>query len=254
MLGPDDNNNNNNNSTSCFFDFSLFIDDHIPLDSDFPWFSNDNPFTGSSNLRSVLRNKYIYFVHYSNNLLVYDTCSTGLLDSSCCKELGSRKRVNSASCSATDSKACREKKRRDKINKKFQELNEILDPGRPPMTDKTVILGDAIRRVIQLREEAMKLKESTQDLQTKINELKVEKSELRDEKQKLKAEKERLELQVKAFSRLPATSAFFPYPQSPIVDGKFVPVMGYHGVPMWPFASVPAVDTSEDHILRSPLA
>ena len=57
--------------------------------------------------------------------------------------------------------------------KRFQELNEILDPGRPPKTDKTVILGDAIRRVTQLRDEAMKLKESAQDLQAKINELKV---------------------------------------------------------------------------------
>lgn len=57
--------------------------------------------------------------------------------------------------------------------KRFQELNEILDPGRPPKTDKTVILGDAIRRVNQLRDEALKLKESAQELQSKINELKV---------------------------------------------------------------------------------
>ncbi|KAF5760580.1 putative transcription factor bHLH family [Helianthus annuus] len=229
MIAPEHDDN-----SSSFFDFSLI--DQIPLpggqlpslDSDFLWSSD--PFTGSTNI------------------------STEYLDSSCCKELGSRKRVNPASCSSTDTKACREKKRRDKMNERFQELNEILDPGRPPKTDKTVILGDAIRRVIQLREEAVKLKESTQDLQAKINELKVEKTELRDEKQKLKAEKERLEQQIKAFTRPPATSAFFPYPQSPIVDGKFVPFMGYHGVPMWPFASVPAVDTSEDHILRSPLA
>ncbi|KVH96922.1 Myc-type, basic helix-loop-helix (bHLH) domain-containing protein [Cynara cardunculus var. scolymus] len=150
--------------------------------------------------------------------------SAGFLDSAgtpdCSKELGSRKR--------------------------FQELNEILDPGRPPKTDKMVILGDAIRRVTQLRDEA------------------AEKNELRDEKQKLKAEKERLEQQVKAFSRPPATAAFYPppphsampipFPPRPIVDSKFLPVMGYHGVPMWPFASATAVDTSEDHVLRSPLA
>ncbi|KAK9051764.1 hypothetical protein SSX86_028392 [Deinandra increscens subsp. villosa] len=230
MIAPEKDDNSN-----CFFDFSLIDQIPVPggelpsLDPDFPWSSN--PFTGSSDLSSA-----------------------GFLDSSCCKELGSRKRLNPASCSATDSKACREKKRRDKMNERFQELNEILDPGRPPKTDKTVILGDAIRKVIQLREEALKLKESTQDLQAKINELKVEKNELRDEKQKLKAEKDRLEQQVKAFSRPPATSPFFPYSGSPIVDGKFVPIMGYHGVPMWPFTPIPAVDTSEDHILRSPLA
>ncbi|KAI7757579.1 hypothetical protein M8C21_016470 [Ambrosia artemisiifolia] len=225
---------NNNNSSSSFFDFTLI--DNIPLpggqlpslDSDFLWSSD--PFTSSTNI------------------------STGFMDSSCCKELGSRKRLNTASCSSTDSKACREKKRRDKMNERFQELNEMLDPGRPPKTDKAAILGDAIRRVIQLREEAVKLKESTQELQAKVNELKAEKAELRDEKQKLKTEKERLEQQIKAFRRPPAAPAFFPYPQSPIVDGKFVPVMGYHGVPMWPFVSIPAVDTSEDHKLRSPLA
>ncbi|MFS8025956.1 putative transcription factor bHLH family [Helianthus anomalus] len=249
MIAPEE----DDNSTS-FFDFSLI--DQIPLPG------------------GQLPSLDSHFLWSSDSLNI----STEYLDSSCCKELGSRKRyilslislnfavlfdkhmrmfslrVNPASCSSTDTKACREKKRRDKMNERFQELNEILDPGRPPKTDKTVILGDAIRRVIQLREEAVKLKESTQDLQAKINELKVEKTELRDEKQKLKAEKERLEQQIKTFTRPPATSAFFPYPQSPIVDGKFVPVMGYHGVPMWPFASVPAVDTSEDHILRSPLA
>lgn len=243
MVAPDEDDNSN-----CFFDFSLIEQIPVPggelpsLESDFHWSSN--PFPGPFNL------------------------SAGFLDSAgkpdCSKELGSRKRANSGSCSATDTKACREKRRREKLNERFQELNELLDPGRPPKTDKTVILGDAIRRVTQLRDEALKLKESAQDLQAKINELKAEKNELRDEKQKLKAEKERLEQQVKAFSRPPATAAFYPppphsampipFPPSPIVDSKFLPVMGYHGVPMWPFASATAVDTSEDHVLRSPLA
>lgn len=239
MVGHEEDDNSN-----CFFDFSLIEQIPVPggelpfLESDLPWSSP------------------------SFNL------SSGYLDSSgkpdCNKELGSRKRANVASCSAADTKACREKRRREKLNERFQELNEILDPGRPTKTDKTVILGDAIRRVIQLRDEAVKLKESTEDLQAKINELKAEKNELRDEKQKLKAEKERLEQQVKAFSTPPATTAFFPppphstmalpFPASPIVDGKFMPMMGYHGVPMWPFTSTAAVDTSEDHVLRSPLA
>ncbi|MFS8025939.1 putative transcription factor bHLH family [Helianthus anomalus] len=168
MIAPEE----DDNSTS-FFDFSLI--DQIPLPG------------------GQLPSLDSHFLWSSDSLNI----STEYLDSSCCKELGSRKRyilslislnfavlfdkhmrmfslrVNPASCSSTDTKACREKKRRDKMNERFQELNEILDPGRPPKTDKTVILGDAIRRVIQLREEAVKLKESTQDLQAKINELKV---------------------------------------------------------------------------------
>lgn len=248
MVAPEEEDNSN-----CYFDFSLIEQIPVPggelpsLESDFHWSSN--PFPGSSHLSSA-----------------------GFLESSgkpdCSKELGSRKRANSGLCSSTDSKACREKRRRDKLNERFQELNEILDPGRPPKMDKTVILGDAIRKVTQLRDEAMKLKESTQDLQAKINELKAEKNELRDEKQKLKAEKERLEQQVKAFSRSPAPplppAAFFqppphsampvPFPANSIVDGKFMPIMGYHGVPMWPFAPTAAVDTSQDHVHRSPLA
>ncbi|KAD3069332.1 hypothetical protein E3N88_37212 [Mikania micrantha] len=143
----------------------------------------------------------------------------------------------------------------DESRKRFQELNEILDPGRSTKTDKTVILADAIRMVTQLRNEAAKLKGSSQDLLIKINELKVEKNELRDEKQKLKAEKERLEQQLKAACCHPPPTAFYPpvmpVPCSPVGGNKFMPFMG---VPMWQFASPAAVDTSKDHVLRSPLA
>ncbi|KVH88327.1 Myc-type, basic helix-loop-helix (bHLH) domain-containing protein [Cynara cardunculus var. scolymus] len=145
----------------------------------------------------------------------------------------------------------------DESRKRFQELNEILDPGRSYKTDKTVILTDAIRMVVQLRNEASQLKDSSQDMVVKINELKVEKNELRDEKQKLKADKERLEQQLKACCAPP--TAFYPpaHPvmqMPPAVGGKFMPIMGFQGVPMWPFATPTAVDTSKDHVLRSPLA
>lgn len=56
---------------------------------------------------------------------------------------------------------------------RFQELSSILEPGRPPKMDKAVILSDALRMVIQLREESQKLKESNDNLQGKVNELKV---------------------------------------------------------------------------------
>ncbi|XP_059661343.1 transcription factor ILR3-like [Cornus florida] len=175
------------------------------------------------------------------------------------KESGSRKRARSG-CSASDSKACREKMRRDKLNDRFQELSSILEPGRPPKMDKAVILSDAVRMVTQLRDEVQKLKDSCEDLHEKINELKEEKNELRDEKQKIKAEKEKLEQQVKALSTQPG---FMPHPAaipSPfaapgqVVGGKLMPFIGYPGVPMWQFMPPASVDTSQDHALRPPVA
>ncbi|KAI8525235.1 hypothetical protein RHMOL_Rhmol13G0214200 [Rhododendron molle] len=181
------------------------------------------------------------------------------------------------SCSASDSKACREKMRRDRLNERhalsislflslcascvlFLELSSILEPGRKPKVDKAAILSDAVQTLTQLRDEAQKLKESSDSLQEKINELKAEKNELRDEKQKLKVEKEKLEQQLKAMSSQPA---FFPYPSgiptpfgapAQVVGSKLVPFMGYPGVPMWQFMPPTAVDTSEDHALRPPVA
>ncbi|KAJ4980655.1 hypothetical protein NE237_031492 [Protea cynaroides] len=180
-------------------------------------------------------------------------------DSDASKEMGSRKRVRSESCCASGSKACREKMRRDKLNDRFLDLGSILDPGRPPKVDKAAILSDAVRMVTQLRNEAQKLKESNESLQEKIKELKVEKNELRDEKQRLKAEKEKLEQQVKAINARPG---FLPHP-SPIPaafasqghpSNKLMPFVGYPGVAMWQFMPPASVDTSQDHVLRPPVA
>ncbi|KAJ9566171.1 hypothetical protein OSB04_002137 [Centaurea solstitialis] len=233
--------------SNCFFDFSL-IEQLPSLESDFNWSSDQFPDS----------------TEISNGLV------DSFAKSNTTKEDESRKRPHPGSSS--DSKACREKKRRDKLNerhalpvlnfdcclKRFQELNEILDPGRSSKTDKTVILTDAIRMVTHLRNEASQLKDSSQDMLVKINELKVEKNELRDEKLKLKADKERLEQQLKACCGPP--TAFYPpgHPVMPVPPavggGKFMPMMGFQGVPMWHFASPTAVDTSKDHVLRSPLA
>uniref|UniRef100_A0A7N0TYT9 BHLH domain-containing protein n=1 Tax=Kalanchoe fedtschenkoi TaxID=63787 RepID=A0A7N0TYT9_KALFE len=195
------------------------------------------------------------------------------------KESGSKKRVRSDSCSGTSSKACREKLRRDRLNDKFIELGSILEPGRPPKTDKAAILVDAVRMVTQLRSDAQKLKESNLSLQEKIKELKVEKNELRDEKQRLKLEKETLEQQLKVMNAQPA---YVPQPapiptafatqaaaafaaqgqaaaaayaaQGQAASGKLVPFVGYPGVAMWQFMPPAAVDTSQDHVLRPPVA
>ncbi|KAK3040243.1 hypothetical protein RJ639_028158 [Escallonia herrerae] len=180
-------------------------------------------------------------------------------DSDSHKESGSKKRVRSESCSASSSKACREKLRRDRLNDKFIELGAILEPGRPPKTDKAAILVDAIRVVTQLRTEAQKLKDSNSDLQDKIKELKAEKNELRDEKQRLKSEKERLE-QLRSMNAQPG---FLPPPpaipaayaaQGLAAGNKLVPIISYPGVAMWQFMPPAAVDTSQDHVLRPPVA
>ncbi|GMI91487.1 basic Helix-Loop-Helix 105, iaa-leucine resistant3 [Hibiscus trionum] len=175
-------------------------------------------------------------------------------------ETGSRKRMRSGSCSASGSKACREKMRRDKLNDRFLELGSILDPGRSSKMDKAVILVDAVRVVTQLRDEARKLRESNESLQEKINELKAEKNELRDEKQRLKTEKDNLERQVKTLGsqqgfvpQAPVIPTPFSTP-SQVVGGKLVPFVGYPGVSMWQFLPPAAVDTSQDHILRPPVA
>lgn len=182
-------------------------------------------------------------------------------DSEGTKENSSKKRGRTESCGPSSSKACREKLRRDRLNDKFMELGSILDPERPPKTDKAAILIDAIRMVTQLRSEAQKLKDSNSNLQEKIKELKVEKNELRDEKQRLKAEKDKLEQQLKTVNTpqpsflAPPTAfpaAFGPPAQAP--GGKLVPCVNYPGFAMWQFMPPASVDTSQDHVLRPPVA
>ncbi|KAK7328030.1 hypothetical protein VNO77_22124 [Canavalia gladiata] len=202
-----------------------YLDD-IPLPTTFSWSSSSPPPTLSVELDDSFRN------------------SDGF------KEDGSRKRLRSESCNTSGSKACREKMRRDRLNDRFLELGSILDPGRPLKMDKAVILSDAVRMVSQLREEAQKLRDSTENLQQKINELKAEKNELRDEKQRLKAEKDNLEQKLKA---QPSFMPTFPAPGQ-VVGTKVVPFMGYPGVAMWQFLPPAAVDTSQDHVLRPPVA
>ncbi|KAI4388331.1 hypothetical protein MLD38_000668 [Melastoma candidum] len=174
------------------------------------------------------------------------------------KENSSKKRVRLDAPGPGSSKACREKLRRDRLNDKFMELGSILENGKPPKTDKAAILIDAVRVVTQLRGEALKLKATNSSLQEKIKELKAEKNELRDEKQRLKAEKERLEQQLKGMntqpflSPPPAMPATFTPPQAP--GNKLVPIISYPGAAMWQFMPPTAVDTSQDHVLRPPVA
>ncbi|KAH9803291.1 transcription factor ILR3 [Citrus sinensis] len=120
---------------------------------------------------------------------------------------------------------------KESSKKRFVELASILEPGRPPKTDKAAILIDA-----------------------------AEKNELRDEKQRLKAEKEKIEQQLKAMSTQPSfltpppaiPAAFAAQGQAP--GNKLMPFISYPGVAMWQFMPPAAVDTSQDHVLRPPVA
>ncbi|XP_030521140.1 transcription factor ILR3-like [Rhodamnia argentea] len=236
MVSPD--------HTNWIYDCGL-IDDIAVADGDF----------------QVSGSGYSWPVQPLNGSSVFSTEIDGSLgESDGVKENGSKKRVRTESCSGSSSKACREKLRRDRLNDRFLELASLLEPGRPPKTDKAAILIDAVRMVTQLRGEAQKLKDSNSTLQEKIKELKAEKNELRDEKQRLKVEKEKLEHQLKATNAQPSfltpppaiPAAFATQGQAP--GNKLVPFLGYPGVAMWQFMPPATVDTSQDHVLRPPVA
>ncbi|XP_019192948.1 PREDICTED: transcription factor bHLH115-like [Ipomoea nil] len=195
-------------------------------------------------------------VNYSSTATGSTACQ--FEDTEVCKEAGSRKRLKLETCIPSGSKACREKMRRDLINERFLELSSILEPTRPPKTDKIAILSGAVRVVTSLRTEIEKLKESNLELVEKIHELKAEKMELRDEKQKLKEDKMKLEQQVNGAAMF-AKPASFSHPilnlEGQVAAGKkMMPVVGYPGFAMWQFMQPTIVDTSQDHVLHPPVA
>ncbi|GLJ06732.1 hypothetical protein SUGI_0046510 [Cryptomeria japonica] len=176
------------------------------------------------------------------------------------EKLCPRKRSRDESCSKSGMKACREKMRRDRLNDRFLELSALLEPDCPPKTDKSTILCDAISAVNQLRDEACKMKKSNEQLRQAIKEMKTEKNEIRDEKTRLKAEKEVLEQQIKAMMTMPP--GFMAHPaaihafaaQCQAAKNKTVPIPGYPGLAMWQWMPPAAVDISQDHVLRPPVA
>ncbi|THU60979.1 hypothetical protein C4D60_Mb07t18440 [Musa balbisiana] len=195
-----------------------------------------------------------------------------------CPNNGSRKKRNRVeSCAAPGTKACREKLRRDRLNDRhvrppcncchmlekqpvceFMELCSVMDPGKPPKTDKSAILSDATRLLNHVRLEAKKLKDSNEALKDAIKSLKAEKLELRDEKMRLKAEKERTEQMLKAISTTPqfmtqpATAT--PHSASVAARIKTIPHPNYMPMGMWRWIPPAALDTSQDHVLRPPVA
>ncbi|KAG6530098.1 hypothetical protein ZIOFF_012319 [Zingiber officinale] len=144
------------------------------------------------------------------------------------------------------------------LKKRFTELCSIMNPGKPPITDKFVILSDAAHFIKQLRREAKRLKESNEALQNSIKSVKGEKLELRNEKMRLKSEKERIEQMLKGSS---TTTQFFTkpaattlQPASPPALSKTIPYPNHIPTGMWQWIPPAAMDTSLDHVLRPPAA
>ncbi|MCL7047427.1 hypothetical protein MKW94_013336 [Papaver nudicaule] len=163
--------------------------------------------------------------------------------------------------SGLKTKACREKIRRDKLNDRFLELCSILEPGRPPTTDKLIVLTDATRALKQLCLETKRLKESNEAIQDRIKSLKAEKSDLREEKVRLKAEKEKMEKTLKGMAMpsppLLSHPAAFHAPVPFSTTGKTVPYQINYPLPpiaMWQWMAPACLDTSQDHVLRPPVA
>lgn len=56
----------------------------------------------------------------------------------------------------------------------------------------------------------------------------------------------------------PAIPAAYPQAtytaQAPVAGNKYVPIISYPGVAMWQFMPPASVDTSQDHVLRPPVA
>ncbi|KAK1322041.1 hypothetical protein QJS10_CPA03g01722 [Acorus calamus] len=202
---------------------------------------------------------------WASNVIDDETVSSAVLgfevsreEDNCLENACSRKRTRAESCAAPGTKACREKMRRDRLNDRFIELCSILEPGRPPKTDKIAILSDAVRLLNQLHLEAKKLKEMNDALQDSIKNLKAEKVELRDEKVSLKAEKEKIEQLLRGMSI--SMPPFIPHPAtafqaSPFTAGaKAITYPNYVPMAMWQWIPQTALDTTQDHVLRPPVA
>lgn len=167
-------------------------------------------------------------------------------------ETGMKRRREKKRSPQSESKACRERLRREKMNDKFAELCLFLHPERPAKADKSAILGDAISALNKLQCELQLIKQRKIKLQHEIQNLKSEKNELKQEKLKLKATKENMELKIKGRAGFVGVQVQPSVYQS---DGnKLMAFSGYAGFPMYRWIPRAVLDTSQDHVLRPPVA
>lgn len=207
------------------------------------------PFEVESSSWNVL-NDYTFLYDFHASDFYWTSPSTSATaaktpNSYVCTEKGMKRGREQKRTCQSESKACREKLRREKMNKRFSELCSFLHPHRPARIDKSGILDDAISALNKLQSEVQELKERKRKLQADIQNLKAEKNELRGEKVQLKARIENMELKIKAIQ------------QPAVYEGggnKLMVLSGYGGFSMWQWISPAVLDTSQDHVLRPPVA
>ncbi|KAK6161339.1 hypothetical protein DH2020_004720 [Rehmannia glutinosa] len=146
-----------------------------------------------------------------------------------------RKRGRSNPYGRIGTKACRERMRREKLNDRFSELSAILEPGRPVKTEKSAILGDAIRILNQLKTESQEYAEMNKRLLEEINSLKV-----------------RHDIDAALRNSVAPNFSHPPVYQAEVNKVPMIPNYGF--VPMWHYLPPSARDTSQDHELRPPAA
>ncbi|KAF5828322.1 hypothetical protein DUNSADRAFT_17778 [Dunaliella salina] len=91
--------------------------------------------------------------------------------------VGNKKAARSEANQAAKNKATREKARREKINDRFSELAQLIDPGKDPKTDKPSILQDAIKCVQQMRMENHQLRQLNKFLEERMGQLERERGQ-----------------------------------------------------------------------------
>ena len=135
---------------------------------------------------------------------------------------------------AKSKKSRREKLRREALNDKFMELSALLDPGRPPKTDKATIVTEAAEVIRRMRRELEHLSSSLKSMQqlnerleTEKNGLQADKMALQQDKAALQQDKLKIEHQLHAYlNHLPfASPTPFPMPYAVGPTPQSGPVM-----------------------------
>lgn len=127
-----------------------------------------------------------------------------------------------------------------------------MNPTTPPTSDKVAILNDATNRLNQLRLELQRIRQSNDSLLENVMKIKAEKTQLRNVKARLKVEKAKMERILNSphphvHPALHKTSTTYSKATAPY-DLNYPPAV------MWQWIPPAVLDTSQDHVLRPPVA
>lgn len=183
-----------------------------------------------------------------------------------------RERETGGDVGAKSKKSRREKLRREALNDKFMELSALLDPEKPPKTDKATIVTEAAEVIRRLRRELEHISASLKSaqqvaerLETEKNGLQADKIALQQDKAALQQDKLKIEHQLHSYlNHLPfASPTPFPMPYAvgpqsgPMMVPKVPLAPNSGGVPVMfsmPPLIVHTTTAEEDAKLRAPAA